>query len=384
MKEMPLPSFDLTRNWKRVRAETLAAINVVLDSQHFILGPEVEALEKDLAAYLGTASTVGCASGTDALLLALMALDLGPGDEVITTPFSFFATASCVTRLGATPVFADVLPGSYNIDPKEVLRKVTPRTKAVIPVHLFGQMSRVEEFAPLLEEKGISIVEDCAQAIGATRSVGGKTQRAGTIGELGCFSFFPTKNLGCFGDGGLISVSSERLDRRLRSLRAHGSGEEYFHDEVGLNSRLDALQAAILRVRLRHLETWNEERRLVAERYRILFAEHDLGEWVTPPLEEKGNRHVYHQYVVRCRSRDLLKENLAGKGITTRVYYPLSLHLQPCFSYLGYGRGDMPVSENLTEEVLALPIFPELEPGEQERVVQAISDFYRRHKSDHS
>ena len=377
MEETPLPSFDLSRNWNRVRDETLAAINVVLEGQHFILGAEVEALEKDLAAYLGVTFTVGCASGTDALLLALMALDLGPGDEVITTPFSFFATASCITRLGATPVFADVNPESFNIDPQEVLRKITPRTRAVIPVHLFGQMARVEEFASQLVEQGISIVEDCAQAIGATRIVKGKIQRAGGMGELGCFSFFPTKNLGCFGDGGMISISSERLSKRLRSLRAHGSGEQYFHDEIGLNSRLDELQAAILRVRLRHLETWNEERRLVAERYRILFAEHDLGEWVTPPLEEKGNRHIYHQYVLRCRSRDLLKEHLAGRGITTRVYYPLSLHLQPCFSYLGYARSDMPVSESLTEEVLALPIFPELEPGEQERVVQAISDFYR-------
>lgn len=377
MEETPLPSFDLSRNWNRVRDETLAAINIVLEGQHFILGAEVEALEKDLAAYLGVAFTVGCASGTDALLLALMALDLGPGDEVITTPFSFFATASCITRLGATPVFADINPESYNIDPQEVLRKITPRTRAAIPVHLFGQMARVEEFAPQLVEQGISIVEDCAQAIGATRIVKGKIERAGGMGELGCFSFFPTKNLGCFGDGGMISISSERLNKRLRSLRAHGSGERYFHDEIGLNSRLDELQAAILRVRLRHLETWNEERRIVAERYRILFAEHDLGEWVIPPLEEKGNRHIYHQYILRCRSRDLLKEHLAGRGITTRVYYPLSLHLQPCFSYLGYAKGDMPVSESLTEEVLALPIFPELEPGEQERVVQAISDFYR-------
>ena len=377
MEETPLPSFDLSRNWNRVRDETLAAINVVLEGQHFILGAEVEALEKDLAAYLGVAFTVGCASGTDALLLALMALDLGPGDEVITTPFSFFATASCITRLGATPVFADINPESYNIDPQEVLRKITPRTRAAIPVHLFGQMARVEEFAPQLVEQGISIVEDCAQAIGATRIVKGKIQRAGGMGELGCVSFFPTKNLGCFGDGGMISVSSERLNKRLRRLRAHGSGEQYFHDEIGLNSRLDELQAAILRVRLRHLEHWNEERRIVAERYRILFAEHDLGEWVIPPLEEKGNRHIYHQYILRCRSRDLLKEHLAGRGITTRVYYPLSLNLQPCFSYLGYAKGDMPVSESLTEEVLALPIFPELEPGEQERVVQAISDFYR-------
>ncbi|HQO83304.1 MAG TPA: DegT/DnrJ/EryC1/StrS family aminotransferase [Synergistales bacterium] len=376
MSEKVLPSFDLTRNWERVREETLTAIRKVLESQHFILGPEVEALEKDLASYLGTLHATGCASGTDALLLALMALEVGPGDEVITTPFSFFATVSCITRVGATPVFADVEPGTYNIDPEAVLARITPKTKAVIPVHLFGQMARLEEFAPRLREQGIGLVEDCAQAIGATRIIDGKVRRAGTVGEIGCFSFFPTKNLGCFGDGGMVTASSDELEARVRSLRVHGSGKQYFHDEIGLNSRLDELQAAILRVRLPHLETWNEERRLVAERYRILFAEHDLDEWIMPPIEEKGNRHIFHQYVIRCRSRDQLKDHLAQRGVTARVYYPLSLHLQPCFSFLGYSKGDMPVSETLTEEVLALPIFPELRPEEQERVVEAMAEFY--------
>lgn len=376
MSEKMLPSFDLTRNWERVREETLTAIRKVLESQQFILGPEVEVLEKDLAYYLGTLHATGCASGTDALLLALMALEVGPGDEVITTPFSFFATVSCITRVGATPVFADVEPGTYNIDPEAVLAKITPKTKAIIPVHLFGQMARLEEFAPRLREQGIGLVEDCAQAIGATRIIDGKVRRAGAVGEIGCFSFFPTKNLGCFGDGGMVTVSSDELRTRVRSLRVHGSGKQYFHDEIGLNSRLDELQAAILRVRLPHLETWNEERRLVAERYRILFAEHDLDEWIMPPIEEKGNRHIFHQYVIRCRSRDQLKDHLAQRGVTARVYYPLSLHLQPCFSFLGYSKGDMPVSETLTEEVLALPIFPELRPEEQERVVKAMAEFY--------
>ncbi len=376
MNDSTIPSFDLSRNWERVREETMEAVRKVLDSQHFILGPEVEALEQDISSYLEVPYCSGCASGTDSLLLALMALGIGTGDEVITTPFSFFATASCITRTGATPVFADVDPVTYNISPEKVIEKITSRTKAVIPVHLFGQMAVVEALSVQLAEKGISMVEDCAQAFGATRITGGRVSRAGTVGELGCFSFFPTKNLGCFGDGGLVSTSSEKLHERIRSLRVHGSGKQYFHDEVGLNSRLDEIQAAILRVRLRHLEEWNEERRIVAERYRILFAEHELGEWVTPPAEAENNRHIFHQYVVRCKSRDQLKDRLAEKGITSRVYYPLSLHVQPCFRYLGYNEGDLPVSEMLTGEVLALPIFPELRPDEQERIVEEIALFY--------
>lgn len=379
-----LPSFDLSRNWKRVRGETLEAVHKVLDSQHFILGPEVDSLERDISSYLGIKHSAGCASGTDALLIALMALGIGPGDEVITTPYSFFATVSCITRVGATPVFADVDPETYNISPEEIIEKISDRTRAVIPVHLFGQMAPVEKFSSELTSRGIFLVEDCAQAIGATRMIEGKIKRAGTIGEIGCFSFFPTKNLGGFGDGGLISTDSDELEVRIKSLRVHGSGKQYFHDEVGLNSRLDELQAAILRVRLRHLETWNEERRAVNERYRLLFAENDLTEWVKPPAEEEGNRHVFHQYVIRCKQRDKLKDWLSEKGITSRVYYPLSLHLQPCFSFLGYGKGEFPVSESLSLETLALPIFPEILPEEQERVVSSMAQFYKEGKFDHS
>jgi len=379
-----LPSFDLSRNWKRVRGETLEAVHKVLDSQHFILGPEVDSLERDISSYLGIKHSAGCASGTDALLIALMALGIGPGDEVITTPYSFFATVSCITRVGATPVFADVDPETYNISPEEIIEKISDRTRAVIPVHLFGQMAPVEKFSSELTSRGIFLVEDCAQAIGATRMIEGKIKRAGTIGEIGCFSFFPTKNLGGFGDGGLISTDSDELEVRIKSLRVHGSGKQYFHDEVGLNSRLDELQAAILRVRLRHLETWNEERRGVNERYRLLFAENDLTEWVKPPAEEEGNRHVFHQYVIRCKQRDKLKDWLSEKGITSRVYYPLSLHLQPCFSFLGYGKGEFPVSESLSLETLALPIFPEILPEEQERVVSSMAQFYKEGKFDHS
>jgi len=373
-----LPSFDLSRNWERVREETLEAIKEVLESQHFILGPQVDAFEREVESYLGVPLAVGCASGTDSLLLALMALGIGPGDEVITTPYSFFATVSCITRVGATPVFADVEPDTYNISPEGVLEKITERTRAVIPVHLFGQMSRMEVFEAGLKERGIFLVEDCAQAFGSTRMIDGKILRAGTIGDAGCFSFFPTKNLGAYGDAGMVTAGSEEVGGKIKSLRVHGSGKQYFHDEVGLNSRLDELQAAILRVRFRHLETWNEERRLVAEIYRTLFAEHNLGELVTPPVEAPGNRHIYHQYVIRCKDRDNLKEELQRSGITSRVYYPLSLHLQPCFSFLGYRKGDFPVSEALSEETLALPIFPELLPEEQERVAEGIAGFYSK------
>jgi len=375
-----IPSFDLTRNYDRVREEIRVALDRVLETQHFILGPEVECLEKEIAAYLEVESAVGCASGTDALVLALMSLDLKEGDEVITTPFTFFATASCITRNGAKPVFADVDPDTYNLDMKSVMEKITPRTRAVLPVHLFGQMCRLELIKDELKERGIVLVEDCAQAIGAHRMIDKKICRAGSVGDIGCFSFFPTKNLGCYGDGGMVSVPHDKETAdRIRSLRVHGSGKTYFHEEVGINSRLDALQAAILRVRLRHLEEWNEERRIVAERYMLLFREKGLLDHISPPVEDEGNRHVYHQYVVKAERRDELQAYLDERGIVTRVYYPLPLHLQHCFSYLGYKAGDFPVSEKLAESVLALPIFPELLPEEQERTVEEIAGFYGRH-----
>ncbi|MDO5116537.1 MAG: DegT/DnrJ/EryC1/StrS family aminotransferase [Synergistaceae bacterium] len=372
-----IPSFDLTRNYARVKEEINVAVLRVLETQHFILGNEVEALERELAAYLEVKNTVGCASGTDALVLAMMALDLKPGDEVITTPFTFFATASCITRCGGKPVFADVDPVTYNISSEDIMAKLTPRTRAVLPVHLFGQMCPLEEIRDELKSRGIAIVEDCAQAIGAHRMIDGRVARSGSVGTMGCFSFFPTKNLGCYGDGGMVSIpKDEALAQRIKSLRVHGATTTYFHEEVGINSRLDALQAAILRVRLRHLEGWNEERRIVAERYMLLMAEKGLLDLVTPPAELAGGRHVYHQYVVRAKRRDELQSFLDARGVTTRVYYPLPLHLQHCFSYLGGKKGDFPVSEMLADEVLALPMFPELLPEEQERVVNEIADFY--------
>lgn len=375
-----IPSFDLSRNYNRVKEEIGAALDRVLDSQHFILGPEVEAFEREMASYLEVPYTIACASGTDALILAMMALDLKPGDEVITTPFTFFATAGCITRTGGTPVFADVEPDSYNLSMEAVLEKIGPLTKAVLPVHLFGQCCKLELIRDELAGRGITLVEDCAQSIGAHRESGGGFWRAGTIGDIGAFSFFPTKNLGCYGDGGMVSVTgSARLAERVKKLRVHGAGSTYFHEEVGINSRLDAIQAAILRVRLRHLEEWTEERRMAAERYMLLFGEKKLLDVVTPPAEQPGNRHVYHQYVVRvAERRDELMEFLAGRGITTRVYYPLSLHEQQCFAYLGYKKGEFPVSETLTEQVLALPMFPELTAEEQERVVGEIAAFFGR------
>jgi len=304
MTAQKIPMLDLKRNYARIREEVSDAVTGVLESQAFILGPEVSAFEDECSAYLDGARAIGCASGTDALVLALMALDVGPGDEVITTPYSFFATVSCITRLGAVPVFADVDPATYNLDLQQVLSRLTPKTKAVLPVHLFGQMAPMEGIADELERRGVAIVEDAAQAFGSWRKIKGEIVRAGAFGAVGCYSFFPTKNLGGCGDGGMLATNDDRLADRLRKLRVHGAGTTYFHDEVGLNSRLDSLQATILRVKLRHLEEWNEERRVVADRYKLLFAERGLLELVRPPVELDGNYHIYHQYAPRVKENN--------------------------------------------------------------------------------
>lgn len=376
MDERKLPSLDLKRNYSRIRDEIKEALNSVLESQYFIMGPEVKAFEKEAASYLETGHAVGCASGTDALLLALMALDIGDGDEVITTPYSFFATASCIVRAGARPVFADVDPHTYNIDMAQVMDKITDRTKAILPVHIFGQMTPLENYMEELASRNIAVIEDSAQSFGSWRKAGDRIVRAGTWGAVGCYSFFPTKNLGGYGDGGMAVCDDDEISGRLASLRVHGEGKTYFHEEIGINSRLDAIQAAVLRVKLRHLDEWLEERRLVADRYNVLLGEYGLLEFVTPPLELEGNYHIYHQYAPTVSRRNELQAFLAEKGITTRVYYPLCLHLQHCFGYLGYSAGDFPVAEGLSTKTIALPIFPELTPEEQEWVVSSIAKFY--------
>lgn len=371
-----IPSFDLTRNYERIKDEIRAAIGKVLSTQHFIMGSEVSSFEREMEAYLDVPHAIGCASGSDALLLALMAIGVEPGDEVITTPFSFFATASCIARIGAKPVFVDVEPDTYNISMEAVKRAINPRTRAFIPVHLFGQSCRMEEITEELKRKGVALIEDCAQAVGAHRMLDGRIVRTGGWGGLACYSFFPTKNLGAYGDAGMATAFDDDLAAELAKLRVHGATTTYIHEEIGVNSRLDALQAAILRVRLKYLETWTEERREVARRYALLFAEHNLLDILTPPREAKNNRHTYHQYVIRAQKRDELQEYLSGRGVATRVYYPLSLHMQPCFAYAGYREGDLPVSEAFCKEVLALPMFPELREEEQERVVAEIAAFY--------
>ena len=381
MKKLTVPILDLSRSFREIKPEVFSALERIFDAQSFILGNEVKTFEAHCDSYLETpeGSCVGCASGTDALLLALMACDIHEGDEVITTPFTFFATSGTIARLGAKPVFADVDPSTYNIDIEQAMSKITPKTKAFLPVHLFGQMCPVEKVIPELSERGIMTIEDTAQAFGATRISEGKLLRAGTLGEVGCFSFFPTKNLGGCGDGGMVTTRNPERAERLRRLRVHGSGTTYYHDEIGINSRLDAIQAAILDIKLQHLEAWNEERRKIAEYYKLLFKANGLNEFITPPSELEGNYHIYHQYVVRVKSkRDELMEYLNSEGFAVRVYYPLPLHLQPCFRYLGYKEGDFPVSEKLAHEVLALPVFPGLKAEEQEALVEKTAAFFKK------
>ena len=371
---------DLNRSFASIRSEVDAAMKRIFDTQSFVLGSEVSNFERHCENYLELPenSAVGCASGTDALLLALMAADIHEGDEVITTPFTFFATAGTIARLGARPVFADIDLDTYNISLDDVRAKITSRTKAVIPVHLFGQMVALEKISAELKSQGIRLIEDSAQAFGSVRYVGGEITRAGTVGDIGCYSFFPTKNLGGCGDGGMVVSRDPEVAGRLRKLRVHGSGKTYFHDEIGINSRLDAIQAAILDIKLKHLDEWNAQRRKISDYYKLLFATHGLQDYVKVPVEESGNVHIYHQYAIRVKDRrDDLMQYLEQRGIPTRVYYPLSLHLQPCFAYLGYRAGDFPKSEQLTREILALPVYPGLENSEQDTIVKAISDFYK-------
>ncbi len=369
---MKVPLLDLKEQNDALRPEIEAALGGVLDTNGFILGAEVAALENEIAEYCGTKYAVGCASGSDALLLALMALDVGEGDEVITTPYSFFATVSAITRLGAKPVLVDIDPKTYNLDISQIETKITEKTRAIQPVHLYGQCAEMDELNEIRKKYGIPIVEDAAQAIGAMND--GK--RAGAMSEIGCFSFYPSKNLGGMGDGGMMTTDDEALANKLKALRIHGAEERYYHKYVGLNSRLDGFQGAVLRVKLKHLDSWTDKRKANADNYRHLFENLGLTEQIILPFERKNVRHIYNQYVVRVpHKRDELRAFLTANEIGTDIYYPVSLHLQECFEYLGYQANDFPESEKASQETLALPIFPELSAEQQELVVEKISEF---------
>lgn len=366
-----VPFIDLVAQHQRIAGDVTAAVGQCFADQKFIMGETVAEFEREIADYCDATEAIGCASGTDALILALMALGIGPGDEVITSPFTFFATASSIWRVGAKPVFVDIEPVSFNLDPAQVEAAVTPRTKAVMPVHLFGQCAEMEPLWRLAARTNLAIIEDACQAIGAEY----RGRRAGVLGTIGCFSFFPTKNLGGAGDGGLITTDDDELAARMKRLRVHGDVGGYTHLEVGLNSRLDALQAAVLRVKLRHLDTWTRERQENARRYAELFRDYGLLDAIELPTTLPERRHVFNQYCVRIKGgrRDEVLGSLKAQQIGAAIYYPIPLHEQKCFAPLGYKTGDLPQSEQAAREVLALPIYSELPADHQERVVRGIA-----------
>lgn len=381
-----VPLLDLKAQYATIRDEIQDAIDQVLESQRFILGPEVDALEREIADYSGCAHGIGVTSGSDALIAALMALDLKPGDEVITTPYTFFATAGAISRLGGRSVFVDIEPGTFNLDPELLEAAITERTRAIIPIHLFGQMADMDPTMAVARRHNLPVIEDAAQAIGAEYH----GRRAGSIGEMACFSFFPSKNLGAFGDAGMVTTNDAALADRLKLIRGHGAKPKYYHQIVGGNFRIDALQAAILRVKLRHLDDWTAGRQRNAARYRTLFAEAGLvvpdgtsapelaeSRGVMLPVELPHVRHIYNQFVIRSGRRDALQQFLKERQIGTEIYYPVSLHQQECFADLGYATGDFPESERAAAESLAIPIYPELTDGMLESVVGAVTEFYQ-------
>ena len=383
-----VPLLDLVLQFERLEPEIRTALDGALSSQQFIMGPIIAEFEDELADYCAVKHAYGVSSGTDSLLAALMALEVAPGDEIITTPYSFFATAGCIARLGAIPVFVDIEPDTFNLDSTLVADAVTPKTKGILPVHLYGQMADMAPLLDVADERGLWVVEDAAQAIGAELD----GQRAGSLGDVGCFSFFPSKNLGCFGDGGAVVTGDAELAERLDILRNHGARPKYHHKIIGGNFRLDAIQAAVLRVKLPHLDSWTEGRQANAARYRRLFADAGLANSSAPegahsdladyplvlPIERPNRRHIYNQFVIRARDRDALMAHLQANGVGCEVYYPVPLHLQECFAHLGYKEGDLPVAERAARETLAIPIFPELTEQQQERVVGVIGDFYKK------
>ncbi len=373
----PVPPLNLAANFKQVREELLAELTDICDSGYYVLGPKVAAFEQALAAYCGSKHALGVSSGTDALLLAMMALGIGRGDEVIVPTFSFFATAGCVARLGARPVFCDMNPDTCNIDVGQVEELLTTQTKAVIPVHLYGQLADMRPLLAAVNRYGTAVIEDAAQAIGATES-GPDGRKAGAIGTVGCISFYPTKNLGALGDAGALLTNDAKLHEKATTLRLHGETTRYHHALIGGNFRIDALQAAILTIKLKRLDQWNELRRRRAARYGELFEQGGLvPEHVRLPQEVVG-MHVYHQYVIRADRRDELLKHMQERKIGVGIYYPIPLHLQECFAYLGYQPGEFPHAERAAAEVLGLPMYPELTDAQQNAVVDAVAAFYRR------
>ena len=385
---MKVPLLDLRPPLEELRDEIVEAVTQVIDSTRYIMGPEIDGLEKEIAAYCGTKDAVGVSSGTDALLLALMVLEVGPGDLVMTSNFSFFATAGVVARLNATPVFVDIDPQTFNIDPESLSRALAEmdaqtrkRVKAIIPVHLYGQCADMEAILKISREYNIPVIEDGAQAIGAECEIDGQKRSAGSSGEFGCFSFFPSKNLGGVGDGGIVTINNSEMADQLRLKRVHGGERKYYHRVIGGNFRLDPIQAAVIRVKLPHLNKWHSQRQDNAEHYNKLFAEKDLGGKVQLPFvghsEDLQNPHIYNQYVIKAERRDELQAFLAENEIASEVYYPLPFHLQECFLHLGGKTGDFPVSEAAAEEVLALPVYPGMTKEMRETVVEQIANFYQ-------
>lgn len=362
----------------------MSSLDEVITSQHFILGPNVEKLEQEIAAYCGSPHAVGVNSGSDALLLSMMALDIKPGDRVITTPYTFFATVGSICRLNAEPLFVDIDPDTYNIDPDKLeslldslSEKDRTKVKAIIPVHLYGQCADMEKILAAAEKYEIAVIEDAAQALGASCTLNNTVKKSCAMGDFGCLSFFPSKNLGCFGDGGMITVKNEGTAKKLKSLRMHGMGETYFHQHVGMNGRLDALQAAVLLVKLPHLDLWAEKRSENAGLYNKLFEDLGLLSHISPPQTGNGFKHVFNQFVIRAENRDDLRNHLISKEIGCAIYYPLSLHMQECFQFLGYKEGDFPESEKASKETLALPVYPELEKAQIHYVAEQIENFYK-------
>ena len=370
----PVPLLDMKRQYEPLREKILEAIARVCDSGRSVLGPDCEELERNLAAYTGARHAIACASGSDALLLALMAVDVGPGDEVICPSYTFFATASCVTRLGAIPAFVDIEPDTYNIDPNQIEAVVSPKTKAIMPVHLFGQCAAMDEIGGVAAKFGIPIIEDACQSIGAAFA----GRAAGTLGDIGCFSFYPTKNLGGMGDGGFMTTDRDDLAAKLRLLRVHGMEPRYYHQVVGINSRLDSIQAAILNVKLPYLDSWSRMRQSNAQRYDTLLSEYGLDQILGLPKTIRAAKHVWNQYTIRVHDgrRDELRKHLAAQRVGTEIYYPVPLHEQQCFRSLGYVLGSLPETELAARQTLALPIFPELTGDEQQIVVDHIAEFF--------